>query len=275
MLTERNKCMTLVVALFLPRWQLPFALSPRWQLGWSSGRRCPPPWCNPVGPAGRWRTARSGCSSASSFSSPRTPQSSSAVHWYRAAGHRRGRFGPSPPGSGSSPSSLTDQASLVEFFVCLFCFVGFYSTEYKNKFDRNSSKMQLVSLEWSKGCFPTVEEKKKAVTAVPHRDEVAIVTRNSQSKMFSPRPKPGVASYSTGWAKQPPALSSSAGGQLPLLISLNNWLWRKKIREGWTRQDSQSAEPPAKNRHLTDGKRELCRHRSATGHACVCVCFSR
>lgn len=90
---------------FLPRWQLPSALSLRWQRGWSSDRRCPPPWCSPVGPAGRWRTTRSGCSSADSSSCPRTPPSSSADRWYQAAGLRRGRFGPSTPGWGSSPSS--------------------------------------------------------------------------------------------------------------------------------------------------------------------------
>lgn len=89
----------------LPRWLLPSALSPRWQLCWSSGRRCPPPWCSPAGPAGRWRTVDSGCSSGGSSSCPRTPPFSSAAHWYRAAGRRRERFGPSPPGWGSSPSS--------------------------------------------------------------------------------------------------------------------------------------------------------------------------
>lgn len=90
---------------FLPHWQLPSALSLRWRFGWSSGRRCPPPWCSPGGPAGRWRTKHSGCNSGGSSSCPRTPMFSSAARWYRAAGRRKGRFGPSQPEWGSSPSS--------------------------------------------------------------------------------------------------------------------------------------------------------------------------
>lgn len=115
MLMRLNKCVTVSSYMsLLPHWQLPSALSPRWQFGWSSDRRCPPPWCNPVGPAGRWKTTRSGYSSAGSSSCPRTPLSSSAAHWYRVAGRRRGRFGPSPPGWDSSPSSGSVNLKLAE-----------------------------------------------------------------------------------------------------------------------------------------------------------------
>lgn len=95
-------------------------------------------------------------------------------------------------------SILFNQSSKFGGVFCLFCFV-------LQDFTALSTK--ISSIETAQRCNLSVQSevkvvsppsRKKAVTAVPHRDEMAIVTRNSQSKMFSPRPKPGVASYSTG-----------------------------------------------------------------------------